>query len=248
MRRLLDKAWRERTDKFGRFANKELGIVTTAGVNYLALAFANTGAAANINFHACGTGQQYGSASATVTGMGGSSQNPLQVTLAGHGLTQNDIIQWTQNAVGETAANGANWEVNFISSSIFSLIGATGNGTWSSAGTFTALNTHSDTALTTENDNGSGGTTRVAGAQTTPGSTNIYQSVATLAMTGSAAITEWGILSAASSGTLWDRRWFNTAQAPQSLPSAALVSAPINVQNGDSIAFTYRLTVNSGGS
>jgi hypothetical protein len=84
----------------------------------------------------------------------------------------------------------------------------------------------SDTALQTPTGNA-----RVAGTQSTP-SANIYQSVATLAYTASAAITEWGVFSASASGTLWDHRVFSA----------------INVNNGDSIQFTYKLTIAAGGS
>jgi hypothetical protein len=64
-------------------------------------------------------------------------------------------------------------------------------------------------------------------------------SVATQSYTGTLAITEWGLfrLSRAaaaappSSDTMWDHKVF----------------AAINVGNGDSIQFTYTLTINSGG-
>lgn len=72
---------------------------------------------------------------------------------------------------------------------------------------------------------------RVAGTQTTPGSTNIYQTVATVAYTSGLAIVEWGLFSASSAGTMWDRKTF----------------AAINVVNGDSIQFTYQLTCTAGG-
>jgi hypothetical protein len=56
--------------------------------------------------------------------------------------------------------------------------------------------------------------------------------VATFNFTSTLAITEWGLFSASTSGTLWDRRTFSA----------------INVANGDSIQFTYTLTVPAGGS
>jgi hypothetical protein len=83
-----------------------------------------------------------------------------------------------------------------------------------------------DTALQTP-----AGTARVAGTQSNP-TANQYRTVATIPFTSSLAITEWGLFSASSAGTLWDRRVF----------------AAINVANGDSIQFTYTLTVPSGGS
>jgi hypothetical protein len=84
-----------------------------------------------------------------------------------------------------------------------------------------------DTAL----GNVTGAPARVAGAQTTPGATNIYQSVATVSFVSTLAITEWGLFSASSAGTLWDRKVFTA----------------INVVSGDSIQFTYQLTCTAGG-
>lgn len=75
------------------------------------------------------------------------------------------------------------------------------------------------------------GGARVAGTQSTPGSTNIYRSVATILYTSTLAITEHGIFTAASAGTMFDRSLF----------------AAINVVNGDSIQFTHETTFPSGG-
>lgn len=75
------------------------------------------------------------------------------------------------------------------------------------------------------------GGSRQSGTQSTPGNTNIYQTVATITFTNTFAITEWGLFSAAASGTLWDRRVFTA----------------INVVNNDSIQFTYQLTWTAGG-
>lgn len=84
-----------------------------------------------------------------------------------------------------------------------------------------------DTALGTPT-----GGARVAGVQTTPGSTNVYQSVATISYSGGFAITEWGLFSLAAAGTLWDRRVFSA----------------INVVSTNAIQFTYSLTIPSGGT
>lgn len=83
-----------------------------------------------------------------------------------------------------------------------------------------------DTAL----ENVTGVPARVAGTPSNPTS-NQYRSVATVSFTSTLAITEWGLFSASTAGTLWDRRVF----------------AAINVVNGDSIQFTYTLTINAGG-
>lgn len=82
-----------------------------------------------------------------------------------------------------------------------------------------------DTALQTATGNA-----RVAGTQSNP-SANLYRSVATLSYTATAAITEWGLFTASTSGTLFDR----------------FVFSAINVVNGDSIAFTFTLTLTAGG-
>lgn len=95
------------------------------------------------------------------------------------------------------------------------------------SGTGTNAAAVTDTGLQTATGNA-----RIAGTQTTPGSTNVYQSIATLSYTGNAAITEWGLFSALTSGTLWDRRVF----------------AAINVVSGNAIQFTYQLTIPSGGT
>lgn len=94
-------------------------------------------------------------------------------------------------------------------------------------GTGTTAATIGDTGLQTP-----AGTGRVSGTGTTPGSTNVYQSVATIAFTSTLAITEWGLFSASASGTMLDHRIFSA----------------INVNNGDSIQFTYALTLTAGGS
>jgi hypothetical protein len=94
------------------------------------------------------------------------------------------------------------------------------------SGTGTNAAATTDTALQTPS-----GTARTSGTASNP-SANIYRSVATISYTSTLAITEWGIFSAAAAGTLWDRRVFSA----------------INVVSGDSIQFTYNLTVNAGGT
>lgn len=73
---------------------------------------------------------------------------------------------------------------------------------------------------------------RQAGVKSQP-TANQLRTVATIAQAATHAITEHGILDSTTvaGSTLWDRSLF----------------AAINVQAGDSIEFTYTLTVNSGG-
>jgi hypothetical protein len=75
------------------------------------------------------------------------------------------------------------------------------------------------------------GGSRATGTQSTPGSVNIYRSVATISFTTTQAITEHGIFTASTSGTMFDRSLFSA----------------INVANGDSIQFTWELTLPAGG-
>lgn len=92
------------------------------------------------------------------------------------------------------------------------------------SGTGTTAESAAQTALVTEV------ATRTSGTLAEGASANIFRTVATISYSSSFAITEHGIFSAASAGTMLDRSVF----------------AAINVANGDSIQFTYELTFPSG--
>lgn len=95
------------------------------------------------------------------------------------------------------------------------------------SGTGVAAPAVGDTGLQTQ----AGPTTRATGTKSQP-SANVLRTVGTIAYSSTLAITEHGLFDqAAQGGTLWDRHTFTA----------------INVVNGDSIQFTYDLTVNSGG-
>jgi len=103
------------------------------------------------------------------------------------------------------------------------------------AGTGTAAESAGDTALGTECTTAlNPDSTRATGTRSTPAA-NQFRTVGTLTFDADAAVTEHGIFSqsATGGGTLWDRTKF----------------AAINVvgANGDSIQFTYTLTLSSGG-
>jgi len=74
------------------------------------------------------------------------------------------------------------------------------------------------------------GESRVTGTQAENAST-IYESVGTIAYSTTKAITEHGLFNIVTGGVLLDRHTFSA----------------INVENGDSIEFTYRLTCVAGG-
>jgi len=74
------------------------------------------------------------------------------------------------------------------------------------------------------------GESRATGTQTEASAT-VYKSVGTIAYTTSKAITEHGLFNDATAGTLMDRTVFSA----------------INVVSGDSVEFTYQLTVSAGG-
>jgi hypothetical protein len=89
----------------------------------------------------------------------------------------------------------------------------------------TALGAESTTILNPDS-------TRASGTNTQPAA-NQFRTIVTLTFDGAGAITEHGIFDQAATGggTLWDRSVFSA----------------INVANGDSIEFTYTLTITSGG-
>ena len=88
------------------------------------------------------------------------------------------------------------------------------------SGTGTNAESGADTALQTEVE------TRDTGTQTSPGPGQ-YRTVATHTYAGPFAITEQGVFSASSVGTLLDRSVFSA----------------INVVNGSQIQWTYTLTI-----
>ena len=92
-------------------------------------------------------------------------------------------------------------------------------------GTGNTAESAADTALVTEVE------TRATGTQAEGSSANIFSTVGTITATAARAVVEHGIFSASSSGTLLDRSVFST----------------INLASGDSIQFTYQLTVSAGG-
>jgi hypothetical protein len=92
------------------------------------------------------------------------------------------------------------------------------------SGTGTNAEASGDTALQTEVE-----ASRTSGTQTENAS-NIYESVGAISYTATRAITEHGLFSASSTGTLMDRTVFSA----------------INVVSGDSISFTYRFTATAG--
>ena len=90
-------------------------------------------------------------------------------------------------------------------------------------GTGTTAEANTQTALVTEVGS------RVDGSQTEGATANIYKTVATITPGGSYAITEHGVFSASSNGTMMDRSVFSA----------------INVGASDSIEFTYECTFNA---
>jgi len=82
-----------------------------------------------------------------------------------------------------------------------------------------------DTALQTPTGNA-----RVAGTQTNPVAGQ-YRTAATLTYGAAFAVTEFGLFTATTTGTMWDHKVF----------------AAINVVAGDSVAFSYVVTCNAGG-
>lgn len=131
--------------------------------------------------------------------------------------------------------DGNRHDVGLISTKLVTTAGVTwlatllagtssGDVKYHASGTGTTAEDADDTAMETDS-----GVSRATGTQVA--STNTYTSVATMSYTSTLAITEHGIFTASTSGTLVDRSVFSA----------------INVVNGDSIQFTYVLTLPSGG-
>lgn len=99
------------------------------------------------------------------------------------------------------------------------------NFNWHDSGTGSTAEAVGDAALVTP-----AGPARVSGTQSEP-ATNQYRSVATISYTTTQSIVEHGLFSASTAGVLFDRTVFSA----------------VGVNNGDSIQFTYTLTVNAGG-
>lgn len=93
------------------------------------------------------------------------------------------------------------------------------------SGVGTTAENIADTAMETTD-----GESRSTGSQT-ESAANAYRSVGTISYTTTKAITEHGLFNDATTGTLMDRTVFSA----------------INVVNGDSIQFTYTLTLAAGG-
>lgn len=103
-------------------------------------------------------------------------------------------------------------------------------------GTGTTAEAVGDTALVTElTTQYNPDSTRPTGTTVEGASANIYRTVATVTPDsgGTIAITEHGVFSATSAGTLLDRSQF--------------AAINVNSANGDSITFTYELTFSAGG-
>jgi len=98
------------------------------------------------------------------------------------------------------------------------------NFNWHAAGTGSTAESQTETALVAEVE------TRESGTQGEGAGAHIYQTKATIDFTAARTIAEHGLFSASSAGTMLDRSQF----------------ADINVDNGDSIEFTYELTVPAG--
>ena len=111
---------------------------------------------------------------------------------------------------------GKNWIVDKLQD----LPASTAQVKWHQSGINATAATSSDTDL------GSAIYSRTSGSRTEGASANIYRSVATISYTGTRTVTEWGIFTTSSSGTMISRKTFSRS-----------------VVNGDSIQFTWDLTV-----
>jgi hypothetical protein len=115
--------------------------------------------------------------------------------------------------------------VNFVTDQLQTETSVFGDFKFHDSGVGTTAEANGDTGIETTD-----GESRATGTQT-ESAANAYRSVGTIAYTSTKAITEHGLFNDSSAGTLMDRSVFSA----------------INVVNGDSIEFTYTLTINAGG-
>lgn len=115
--------------------------------------------------------------------------------------------------------------VNYVVDQLQTETSTFGDFKFHDSGVGTTAENAADTAMETTD-----GESRATGTQTESAS-NAYRSVGTIAYTTTKAITEHGLFNDVSAGTLMDRSVFSA----------------INVVNGDSIQFTYTLTLTAGG-
>jgi hypothetical protein len=114
--------------------------------------------------------------------------------------------------------------VNFVTDQLQTETSVFGDFKFHDGGVGTTAENAADTAMETTD-----GESRATGTQT-ESAANAYRSVATISYTSTKAVTEHGLFNDATTGTLMDRTVFSA----------------INVVNGDSIQFTYTLTLTAG--
>jgi len=125
------------------------------------------------------------------------------------------VVRKSHNLVVDA---GLNWIRQQLSGSI-----STSTMTWVASGTGTTPPAAGDTALQAEVGS------RVNGTVTNQAESGNWQVVATLSYSASYAITESGVFSASTAGTMLARQTFSA----------------INVANGDSIQFTWTFDVDA---
>lgn len=115
--------------------------------------------------------------------------------------------------------------VNFVVDQLQTETSVFGDFKYHDAGVGTTAENVANTAIETTD-----GESRATGTQAEGASANIYSSVGTIAYTTTKAVTEHGLFNDSTAGTLMDRTVFTA----------------VNVVNGDSIQFTYQLTLTAG--
>lgn len=115
--------------------------------------------------------------------------------------------------------------VNFVVDQLQTETSVFGDFKYHDSGVGTTAENVTDTDIETTD-----GESRATGTQVEGATANIYKSVGTIAYTTTKAVTEHILANASTAGTAMDRTVFSV----------------INVVNGDSIEFTYELTLTAG--
>lgn len=115
--------------------------------------------------------------------------------------------------------------VNFVTDQLQTETSVFGDFKYHDSGVGATAENVANTAMETTD-----GEARATGSQT-ESAANVYRSIGTITYTTTKAITEHGLFNDPTAGTLIDRSVF----------------AAVNVVNGDSIQFTYDITITAGG-
>ena len=247
---------RDGDGKLKEFRELGSGLVTNAGVNLMSFDYTWAGGATlkQANFHAIGTGTTAAAATDVFLQTANGTTNISGST--------NGYMTGTQSVIAN--ATGTPWSPVYQTQATFTFTGAVAVTEWILAIGNGANISGTASATSTTSLTGSGFTTAGNGLQlwtaealvsgsipiNTPGTTPMLQVASNTATVLTGLDNSW------STGT---KTWLGINNQAQATPSATTlyvvfptawdhkVFAVVNTQSGDTIQFTYQLSINSGG-